>query len=195
MITLASTSQSRRALLVNAGVDTVCMSPGIDESMVKPSLLADGLSPRDVADALAELKARKASSRVSGLVVGADQTLDLDGQLIDKADSLEELHSILLRLRGRSHCLHSAVVVAEDGVAVWRTLKTARLVVRPFSDIWLDRYIEQCGEKVLSSAGGYHLESEGAQLFSQIEGDYFTVLGLPLIELLDYLRVRGELLS
>lgn len=168
---------------------------GLDEASVKPALLAGGLSPREVADALAELKATKLSRTTPGLVIGADQTVDLDGKLIDKAKDLEDLRQTLLAMRGRDHKLHSAVVICENGQSVWRILKSARLTVRPFTDAWLDEYIGTCGEAVLSAAGGYHLEGPGVQLFSAIDGDYFTILGLPLIEVLDYLRVRGAIAS
>ena len=193
MITLASTSRSRRTLLENAGLKIACVAPGVDETLAKQALLADGLGPRDIADALAELKALKASRRVDGLVIGADQTLDLDGALIDKAADIHELRSILLRLRGRPHWLHSAVVVAQGGVPVWRTVRSAKLTVRDFSEAWLDGYLEACGAEVQASVGGYHLEGLGIQLFTQVDGDYFTILGLPLLELLDFLRLRGEM--
>ncbi len=169
------------------------MVPGVDEALVKPSLIAEGLTPRDIADALAEMKAVKASTKTTGLVLGADQTLDLAGALIDKAESLDDLRNILRRLRGQEHQLHCAVVIAQDGTAVWRTLRSARLRVRAFSEAWLDHYIAQCGSEVMSSVGGYHLEGLGVQLFDKIDGDYFTILGLPIVELLDYLRLRGEL--
>ena len=193
MITLASTSRSRSTLLENAGLKIACVAPGVDETLAKQALLADGLGPRDIADALAELKALKASRRVDGLVIGADQTLDLDGALIDKAADIHELRSILLRLRGRPHWLHSAVVVAQGGVPVWRTVRSAKLTVRDFSEAWLDGYLEACGAEVQASVGGYHLEGLGIQLFTQVDGDYFTILGLPLLELLDFLRLRGEM--
>jgi len=195
MITLASTSAARRALLTHAGLDVAFANPGVDEAAVKPSLLADNMRPRDIADALAELKAVKLSRRTAGLVIGADQTVDLGGELIDKAPDLATLRSTLTAMRGRDHKLHSAVVVAENGQPVWRLVKTARLTVRSFSDEWLDAYMAACGEQVLSAAGGYHLEGLGVQLFSTIDGDYFTILGLPLVELLDYLRLRGEIAS
>ena len=171
------------------------VASGIDEASVKPALLAGGLSPREVADALAELKASKLSGARPGLVIGADQTLDLDGKLVDKADDLKVLRETLRQMRGRTHELHSALVISEKGQPVWRVLKTARLTVRPFSDDWLDDYIASCGETVLCAVGGYHLEGLGVQLFSAIDGDYFTILGLPLVELLDYLRIRGAVAS
>ena len=195
MLTLASTSAARRALFSAAGIEAQLANPGLDEALVKPALIADGLSPRDIADALAELKAVKVSKSRDGLVLGADQTLDLAGVLVDKAPDLESLRAQLLALRGRRHKLHSALVAAQNGIAVWRVVKTASLEVRDFSDAWLDAYLERNGANVLGAVGGYHLEGEGVQLFSALEGDYFTVLGLPLIELLDFLRLRGEIAS
>jgi septum formation protein len=192
MITLASTSAARRAMLTDAGLSVETCAPGIDEAAAKPALLAQGLSPREMADALAELKAVRVSQKRPGLVIGADQTLELDGALLDKADNLADLEAKLRALRGKVHRLHSAVVVAEDGAAVWRTVKSAELQVRPFSDVFLADYIKRNGQKVLSAVGGYHLEGEGVQLFSAVCGDYFTILGLPLVELLDFLRIRGE---
>ena len=193
MITLASTSLARRTLLQNAGVALRWQAPGIDEESVKASLLAESLSPRDVADALAEMKAVRVSERCSGLVLGADQTLEIDGDCLSKPETLAALKAQLTRLRGRTHRLHVAVVAAEDGQPIWRRLTKADLTLRPFSDAFLEAYVTQCGEAVLSAVGGYHLESLGAQLFSEVRGDYFTILGLPLIETLDFLRVRGEL--
>ncbi len=192
-VVLASTSASRGALLRNAGVDFQSVAPGVDEDAAKAALLGEGLGPRDIADALAELKAIRVSGRRPGLVIGADQTLDLDGELIDKAGSLDEARERLIRLRGRRHRLHSAVVVAQDGAPIWREVQTASLDVRDFSDEFLDSYLSRVGPAVLSSVGCYHLEGEGVQLFHRIEGDYFAILGLPLTGLLDLLRRHGAL--
>ena len=190
---LASTSASRSTLLRNAGVAFESVSPGVDEDAAKAALLGEGAGPRDIADALAELKAIRVSGRRPGLVIGADQTLDLDGELIDKAGSLDEARDRLIRLRGRRHRLHSAVVVARDGSPIWREVQTASLEVRDFSDDFLDSYLARLGPAVLSSVGCYHLEGEGVQLFHRIEGDYFAILGLPLNGLLDLLRRHGAL--
>jgi septum formation protein len=181
-VTLASKSSARQMILKNAGVAFEAVSPGVDEDAAKAALLAEQVAPRDVADALAEMKAVKVSTRRSGLVIGADQTLDLKGRLIDKVDTLDQARERLLELRGQTHKLHSAVVVAR-----------AKLTGRPFSDAWLDAYIERRGEALLWSVGCYELESEGVQLFSQVDGDYFAILGLPLISLLDFLRLHGAL--
>ena len=191
-VILASTSASRRALLQGAGVPFTARSPGVDEDAAKAALLGEGLAPRDIADALAELKAvRIRAGEV--LVIGADQTLDLDGELIDKAASLDEARARLLRLRGRSHKLHAAVVVARAGQPIWREVQTATLWMRPFSDAYLDDYLAREGEALLGSVGCYRLEDIGVQLFSRIEGDYFTILGLPMLGLLDLLRRHGVL--
>ncbi|HEY5413034.1 MAG TPA: nucleoside triphosphate pyrophosphatase [Caulobacteraceae bacterium] len=192
-VILASTSASRSSLLRNAGVAFEAMRPGVDEDAAKASLLAEGAPPREIADALAELKAVRVSSRTPGLVIGADQTLDLDGELIDKAASLAEARERLARLRGRPHKLHAGVVVAQDGQPIWREVETATLWMRPFSDAYLDDYLARHGEGLLASVGCYRLEDEGVQLFSRIQGDYFTILGLPMFGLLDLLRRHGAL--
>jgi len=193
-VVLASTSASRRALLTNAGVIFEARAPGVDEDAAKASLLADGASPREVADALAELKAIRVSARTPGLVIGADQTLDLGGVLVDKAESLEEARERLQRLRGRSHKLHSAVVVASGGAPIWREVETATLWMRDISDAFLEAYLQENQADLLSSVGCYRLEGPGVQLFEKIEGDYFTILGLPMLGLLDLLR-RHEALA
>ena len=193
MITLASKSASRAAILQGAGVVFATVSPGVDEAAVKAGLLADKATPREVADALAELKAVKVSHSREGLVIGADQTLELDGVLYDKAESLDEARSRLTDLRGRRHRLHAAVVVANDGVPIWREVDTTTLTMRPFSDAFLDAYLARNADAALSSVGCYQLEGEGAQLFERVDGDYFSVLGLPLFGLLDLLRRHGEL--
>jgi len=192
-VTLASVSASRAAVLAGAGVAFDKVSPGVDEAAVKAGLLAEGASPRDVADALAELKAVKVSLARPGLVIGADQTLDLGGTLYDKAESLDEARERLKALRGRRHRLHAAVVVAEAGEPIWRTLESPVLTMRPFSDAFLEGYLARNGEAALTSVGCYWLEGEGAQLFERIDGDYFAILGLPLLGLLDFLRRRGVL--
>lgn len=192
-VTLASKSSARQAILRNAGLTFESVVAGVDEEASKAGLLAEGAAPREVADALAELKAVKVSTKRPGLVIGADQTLDFAGRLIDKVETLDQARDLLLELRGQSHKLHSAVVVARDGRPIWRVVQSARLSVRPFSDAWLDGYLDRRGEHILHCVGCYELESEGVQLFDAIDGDYFTILGLPLVGLLDFLRLHGAL--
>jgi septum formation protein len=180
-------------LLEGAGVAFTAQSPGVDEDVAKAELLARGEGPRRIAEVLAGLKAMAVSETTDGLVIGADQTLELDGELVDKADSLDEARARLLSLRGAKHQLHAAVVVARGGRPVWETTKTATLQVRDFSDAFLDAYLAQAGEQVLFSVGCYQLEGLGVQLFERIEGDYFTILGLPMLGLLDFLRLEGAL--
>ncbi|TAL36366.1 MAG: septum formation protein Maf [Phenylobacterium sp.] len=190
---LASKSAARRAVLDGAGVRYEARVAGVDEDAVKTSLLAEGAGPREIADALAELKAIRVSAGRPDFVIGSDQTLDLDGQLYDKAESVEAARERLRLLRGRTHKLHSAVVVAKEGAPIWREIVTASLTMRDFSDAFLEEYLAQEGEHALGSVGCYRLEGPGAQLFSKIEGDYFAILGLPLMGLLALLRRHGEL--
>lgn len=194
MIVLASKSAARTSVLSAAGVPFETAVAGVDERAVKAGLLAEGHGPRDVADALAELKAVKISrSRPGDLVIGADQTLDLDGALYDKVETMAEARERLQLLRGKTHKLHSAVVVARDGQAIWREVPGARLTMRNVSDAFIDGYLASRGDDILGSVGCYQLENEGVQLFSRIEGDYFTILGLPLMGLFDFLRLHGAL--
>jgi septum formation protein len=192
-LVLASTSRSRNALLKGAGLDFTARAPGVDEDVAKAALLAEGADPKRVAEVLAGMKAVAVSEQVSGLVIGADQTLELDGQLVDKAEDLDEARARLTALRGRRHRLHAAVVVARDGAPVWETVETATLDMRDFSDGFLDTYLAQAGDGVLGSVGCYQLEGLGLQLFERIDGDYFTILGLPMLGLLDFLRDQAAL--
>jgi septum formation protein len=195
VIVLASKSPSRAAVLRGAGVDFETADSGLDEAAVKAELAAQGADPRSVAERLAQLKAESVSSRRPGFVVGADQTLDLDGVLYDKAATCAEARDRLLDLRARTHRLHAAVAVAKDGALIWTITESPRLTMRAFSDAFLDAYMASAGEALLGSVGGYYLEGVGAQLFERIEGDYFAVLGLPLLPLLEFLRGQGALTS
>ncbi|CAN7475065.1 Maf family protein [Phenylobacterium sp. LjRoot225] len=185
---LASKSTARRAVLEGAGVPFESAVAGVDEDAVKIGLLARGATPREVAEVLAEQKAVRISQDRPGLVIGADQTLEFEGGLYDKVDSLAAARDRLKLLRGKPHQLHSAVVVARDGAPIWRETVSANLAMRDFSDAFLETYLEKEGEAALGSVGCYRLEGQGAQLFARIEGDYFTILGLPLLGLLDLLR-------
>ena len=192
-IILASKSAARTAVLTGAGVAFQTHVSGVDEEAVKTALLADGGTPRDVADALAELKAVKISRGRPGFVIGADQTLEFEGGLYDKAETVDAARTRLKLLRGKPHKLHSAVVVAKDGQPIWREIATCTLTMREFSDDYLETYLAIEGPDALGSVGCYRLEGPGAQLFSKIEGDYFAILGLPLLGLLDLLRKHGAL--
>ena len=143
---------------------------------------------------LAEIKAVKISAGRPGFVIGSDQTLEFEGQLYDKAETLEAAAERLKTMRGKPHKLHSAVVVAKDGTPIWREIVSATLTMRDFSDAFLDEYLALEGEEMLGSVGCYRLEGPGAQLFAKIEGDYFAILGLPLMGLLDLFR-RHQVLT
>jgi septum formation protein len=190
-LVLASTSAARKGVLTGAGVPFEAHRSGVDEDVTKVRLLAEGASPRQVAEALADEKALAVSQGRPGLVLGADQTLELEGQLYDKAETLEAARARLQALRGKPHQLHSAISVAEAGQVIWRETVSATLTMRDFSDGFLDDYLWREGDAALGSVGCYRLEGPGVQLFSRIEGDYFTILGLPLMGLLNLLRARG----
>lgn len=192
-IILASKSAARRAVLTGAGVPFEVSVAGVDEDAVKNAMLAEGASPRDVANALAELKAIRVSRSKPGFVIGSDQTLEFEGKLYDKAETVEAAAERLKLMRGKPHKLHSAVVVAKDGAPIWREIVSATLTMRDFSDEFLADYLAVEGEHALGSVGCYRLEGPGAQLFSKIEGDYFAILGLPLMGLLDLFRRHGVL--
>lgn len=193
MLILASESLSRRQMLTAAGVAHEAIAAHVDEAAAKAGMA--GAPGRDVADRLAELKAVKLSARrPADLVIGCDSVVELDrGQLLDKPGTIDGLRRQLMQLRGRTHKLISAVVAARGGAPVWRHVGVARMTVRPFSPEWLEDYVAACGTEVLSSVGGYHLEALGVQLFDKADGDQFVVRGLPLIELLAWLRTTGEI--
>ena len=193
-LVLASGSGIRRQMLENAGVSFEVSLPRVDEDAVRQSLLAEAASPRDIADALAELKARKVSTRVPGaLVLGCDQVLSFDGQIMAKPSSRDEAEQQLRQLRAARHQLLSAAVIYEDGQPIWRFVGTVRLQMRDFSDSFLTTYLDRNWPDISNSVGGYKLESEGVRLFTRVDGDYFTVLGMPLLEILSYLTLRGDL--
>lgn len=194
-VVLASKSQARAQVLAAAGVPFTTASSGVDEDAAKTDLLARGAFPAEIATALAEAKALAVDAEPGAIVIGADQTLDFNGHLHDKVETVDEARERLKALRGHAHRLHSAVVAAKDGAIVWRDLASATLHVRRFSDAWLEGYLERQGPAILSSVGCYQLESEGVQLFDRIEGDYFAILGLPLASLLEFLRHEGALQS
>lgn len=193
MLILASQSESRRAMLDAAGVPYRAMSAGVDEESMKTALRAEGISARNLADALAELKATKLSRRhPTDLVLGCDSTVELDdGTMLDKAESREEQREQLRRISGQRHRLHSAAVICEGGAPVWRHVDVAKMHVRPLSDGFIDAYLDAEWPAIAGCVGGYRIEGPGVQLFAKTEGSQFTILGLPLLPLLDYLRTRG----
>lgn len=193
-VILASGSAIRSQLLSAAGVGFEVVVPRVDEEAIMASLLAEDAKPLDIADALAEYKGlRVAMKHSDAIVVAADQVLVCNGEVFSKARNSKEAKIHLEKLRGQGHQLLSAVVIFEDGQPVWRFAGRAQLVMRDFSDAFLADYVTRYGEDVLSSVGCYKLENEGVQLFSKVQGDYFTILGLPLLEVLGFLRTRGVL--
>src|SRR5690606_21099870 len=195
-LVLASGSAIRATLLRNAGLEIRVARAQIEERAVEAPLLESDFSPEDIAVVLAEAKATDVSSREPGaLVVGADQVLELDGERLVKADTMDQARRQLLRLSGRDHALKSAVAVVRDGETLWRHVATARLTMRTLSPSLVGHYLARVGDAALESVGSYQLEGLGAQLFEGIDGEYFTVLGLPLLPLLGFLRSVGELES
>jgi septum formation protein len=194
-IVLASRSAARVGLLRAAGVEVVTVDAPVDEESVREGLEAEGVSTEDAATVLAEFKARRGSDLVGPgpVVLGGDQILDLDGEWLEKPGDRAAARAQLLRLRGRRHRLVSAVVAFRNGARVWHHVKAARVWVRPFSEAFLDDYLDRAGDAVLGSVGAYQLEGLGAQLMSRVEGDFFTILGLPLLPLLQFLRDQGVL--
>lgn len=189
---LASASPIRRALLEQAGVAVATDAAAVDEAAVKAAFRADGASADACAEALAALKAMRVSSRhPAALVIGADQMLDFEGVWYDKPADRAAARDQLRALRGRTHRLISAAVVMRDGQRLWHTIAVARLTMRPFSEEFLEEYLHLADPAILRAVGAYQLEGRGVQLFERVDGDYFTVLGLPLLPLLDFLRGQG----
>lgn len=195
-LVLASASRSRRDMLDAAGVAFEVVPADVDEPALRAQHLKTdpAAGPGDIARMLAEAKAVAVSTRrPEALVIGADQVLALDGDLFSKPGSEAAARRDLLRLRGRSHGLHSAVALAQGGKIDWTHGAAATLTMRAFSDDYLDGYLRRCGPEVLASVGAYQIEGPGIGLFERVEGDYFTILGLPLLPLLAELRRRGVL--
>jgi septum formation protein len=189
---LASTSPIRLQLLRAAGLTVEAVPPRVDEETARDALVAEGAKPRDVADTLAELKARKLADRRPGdLVLGCDQVLELDGAIYSKPGSPEEARAHLRQLSGKSHRLLSAIVAYENAKPVWRHVAEARLTMHQISESYLEEYLARNWESVRHSVGAYKIEEEGVRLFSAIIGDHFTILGLPLLPLLAWMGTRG----
>lgn len=192
MFILASQSTARRRMLEAAGLVFGIQPASIDETSIIEALMAEGQSGRNIADCLAEMKARRVSTSVpTAWVVGSDQVLSLGDEVFEKPGTREMARLHLQRLRGRSHVLHSAASVARGGSVVWRHVSEARMTMRAFSDEFLEGYLDRAGPGILGSVGAYHVEGQGVQLFSRIDGDLFTVQGFPLLAFLDFLRIQG----
>jgi septum formation protein len=192
-LVLASKSASRAGVLRGAGLVFEQITAGVDEESIKASLRVEGASCAKQADILAETKALKVSISHSGVILGADQMLDLEGEAFDKPANREEAREHLRKLRGKTHILQTAVVACVEGAPVWRHLAQPKLRMRNFSDEFLEAYLDAALPHALSSVGAYQLEGRGSQLFERIDGDYFSILGMPLLPLLQWLRDRGSI--
>jgi septum formation protein len=181
-------------MLTQAAVPHEVQIARVDEDMIKASLLSEGAAPRDIADALAEMKASKVSDKHPGaLVIGCDQVLEHAGTLLSKPDTPEDALVQLKSMRGDRHTLLSAAVIYQDGKPLWRNIGVVRLRMRDASDTYLQDYVSRNWDSIRHTVGAYKLEEEGVRLFSRIEGDYFNVLGMPLLEILNYLTLRGDI--
>lgn len=188
---LASGSKIRATILQNAGLKFRVQTSRVDEDSLKEAMRHEGMSPREQADYLAQMKSEKVSSQTPGLVIGADQMMSLDGKGFDKPKSREEAFERLKEFSGKTHYLECAAVISQNGEAVWRYLARPKLTMRELSDSFINEYLDQIGDAAYESVGAYQLEGLGVQLFSEIEGDYFSILGVPLLQILTYLRDRG----
>ena len=191
---LASKSPFRALLMHNAGLAFAQHAADVDERAIEAAMDADGVSPEDLALVLAEVKALDVSAKYpDALVIGSDQTLSLGDDVLHKAETIEEARRRLLQLQGRTHQLNSAVVLTKNGTVIWRHVSVARLTMRELTSEFIGRHLARTGDKVLGSVGCYQLEGEGLQLFDTIEGEYFTIVGLPMLPLLAELRRQGAI--
>ncbi len=190
-VVLASASEARAKLLKNAGIPFEIRSVRVDEESVRDSLSAEQATGREIAEALAELKALRGITHGDELLIAADQVLIFKEEVLGKAKNTEEARRRLSTLSGEEHQLATAACVAKNGSIIWRHVDTARLWMRSLSNSFLDLYVERNKDAILKTVGGYEIEGEGAQLFRRMEGDHFTILGLPLLPLLDVLREHG----
>ena len=189
---LASGSPIRAKLLQQSGIDFEIVTAAVDEDMMKAAMLSEQAPHRDIADKLAEIKALKVSQKnPENLVLGCDQILSYDGQVFSKPKDQSDLRKQLSVLKSGTHELFSAAVICQDAKPIWRFIGKARLTMRDFSETFLDNYIEQNWKLVENCVGGYQIEGEGIRLFQRLDGDYFSVLGMPLLEIMNFLTVRG----
>lgn len=191
MLILASTSRTRQALLRNAAIPFEFRAPRVDETAVKDALVSEGHVPRDIADALAELKALRI--REPGLILGCDQVLERDGTLMSKPRTPEDAIAQITALSDGRHMLHTAAVIAEDGRPIWRHVASVTMTMRAATASYIDGYVSRNWDDIRHCAGSYMLEGEGARFFTRVDGDHFAVLGLPLLPLIDFLVTRGEI--
>ena len=199
-VILASKSAIRKQILTQAGVDFTVQTKPVDEGEIKRAMLAEGAPLKDIVDGLAQAKSIRVSRQCGGLVIGADQIMVMDGVLFDKPETVAAARERLWSMRGKTHELIGAMVICQDGQAVWRHMSVVKLQVRAFSQSFLDSYMAAEGALVTQSVGGYRFEARGAQLFESVSfeqggGDMFSILGLSLLPLLDYLRLRGAIES
>jgi septum formation protein len=194
MIVLSSTSATRRKLLSQTGIYFKTAKPPVDESVIKVALRKAGASAAQVAENLAESKANSVGQIIPGAyIIGADQMLECDGRWYDKPADRDGARRHLESLRGKTHELITAAVIAHEGRVIWRHTEIAKMTMRDFSESFLDSYMEKAGDGIVKSVGAYEMEGTGSQLFEKVEGDFFSILGLPLIPLMGALREAGAL--
>lgn len=194
VLILASGSEIRKQLLLNAGLHIDVVKPMVDEEALKLALQAENAPPRDIADGLAEMKAARIGNKnPNSLVLGCDQVLEFEKQILSKPISKADAKEQLAKISGKRHSLLSAAVIYHELQPIWRHVGQVRLYMRTLSDAYIEQYVERNWSDIAHCVGGYQIEREGARLFSRIDGDIFNVMGLPLLELLNYLTLRGDI--